>query len=128
MKIRPLKAPQRDEPYSRVWALVRQVPPGRVISYGQVAALLDPPIDISGEDYQLYGARWVGQAMRGCPADVPWQRVLNAQGKISLPGPGGAEQRALLEDEGVNFNESDRVDLRRYGWSGPNAPQQAELF
>lgn len=128
MQIRPLSPPQRDEYFSRVWALVRKVPPGHVISYGQVAALLDPPTDISMEDYRLYGARWVGQAMRGCPADVPWQRVLNAQGKISLPGAGGAEQRALLEDEGVDFDQKDRVNFEKFGWQGPNSPHQATLF
>lgn len=128
MRIRPLSAPQRDEFFSRVWALVRKVPPGRVVSYGQVATLLDPPVDILLEDYRLYGARWVGQAMRGCPPDVPWQRVLNAQGKISLPGAGGAEQRALLESEGVIFDERERVDLDRYGWHGTDAPHQAALF
>jgi methylated-DNA-protein-cysteine methyltransferase-like protein len=128
MKIRPLSAPQRAEYFSRVWSLVREVPSGRVISYGQVAALLDPPDGLQAEDNRIYGARWVGQAMRNCPPDVPWQRVLNAQGKISLPGEGGAHQRELLEEEGVVFDERERVDLRIYGWDGPDAPYQASLF
>jgi methylated-DNA-protein-cysteine methyltransferase-like protein len=53
--------------------------------------------------------------MAACPPDVPWQRVINAQGKIS-PRPGAQEQRRLLEQEGVIFDAKDRVDLERYGW------------
>jgi hypothetical protein len=53
------------------------------------------------------------------PEGVPWQRVVNAQGKISLkPGKGAEQQRKLLEDEGVIFDERDRIDLEVYGWSG----------
>ena len=59
--------------------------------------------------------------MAGCSADVPWQRVLNAQGKVILrPGSGGEQQRKLLEDEGVIFNDRERVDLSIYGWEGPS--------
>jgi methylated-DNA-protein-cysteine methyltransferase-like protein len=58
--------------------------------------------------------------MAACPADVPWQRVINAQGKISVrKGGGSLEQRALLEAEGVEFDDRERVDLARYGWPGP---------
>jgi methylated-DNA-protein-cysteine methyltransferase-like protein len=59
--------------------------------------------------------------MAACPEGVPWQRVINAQGKISLrPGGGGQAQRQLLEDEGVQFDERDRIDLKRYQWNGPS--------
>ena len=68
--------------------------------------------------------------MAACPDDVPWQRVINSQGKIS-PRPGGAEkQRILLEEEGVEFVK-DKVDLKKYGWRGPDeadAPRQETLF
>jgi methylated-DNA-protein-cysteine methyltransferase-like protein len=57
--------------------------------------------------------------MAACPSDVPWQRVLNSQGRVSLR-PGGAEQRRLLEEEGVVFDSRDRVDLKVYGWKGPS--------
>jgi hypothetical protein len=56
--------------------------------------------------------------MANCPGDVPWQRVINSQGKISLR-PGGNQQRLLLEGEGVEFDEHDRVDLKRFRWEGP---------
>ena len=106
---------------SLVWEIVRQIPPGKVCSYGQIAAMIPPPPGMSGRDYLAWGARWVGGAMAGCPADVPWQRVINAQGKVSLrPGSGGEQQRMLLEDEGVIFDERERVDLARFGWEGPS--------
>ncbi|OGO66664.1 MAG: hypothetical protein A2030_08760 [Chloroflexi bacterium RBG_19FT_COMBO_50_10] len=58
--------------------------------------------------------------MAACPQDVPWQRVINSQGKVSLrPGGGGSNQRELLEAEGVIFDERDRVDLKIYAWDGP---------
>ena len=57
--------------------------------------------------------------MAHCPEDVPWQRVINSQGKIS-PRPGAEKQRELLEDEGVEFSESGIVDLARFGWKGPD--------
>jgi methylated-DNA-protein-cysteine methyltransferase-like protein len=57
--------------------------------------------------------------MAACPENVPWQRVINAQGKISLrQGSGGTRQRELLEAEGVQFDERDRVDLKQYQWEG----------
>jgi len=113
--------PGRFEFNSLVWEIVRQIPPGKVCSYGQIAAMIPPPSGMSGRDYMAWGARWVGGAMAGCPADVPWQRVLNAQGKVSLrPGNGGEQQRRLLEDEGVLFDDREKVDLSIYGWDGPS--------
>jgi methylated-DNA-protein-cysteine methyltransferase-like protein len=71
------------------------------------------------KDYAAFGPRWVGGAMAACPEGVPWQRVVNAQGKISLrPGQGSSKQRELLEDEGVEFDSRDRIDLDIYGWEG----------
>jgi methylated-DNA-protein-cysteine methyltransferase-like protein len=56
--------------------------------------------------------------MAECPAEVPWQRVVNAQGKIS-PRRGAELQRKLLESEGVVFDDRQRIDMTRYGWDGP---------
>jgi methylated-DNA-protein-cysteine methyltransferase related protein len=99
----------------RVHALVRRVPRGRVVTYGQVAALLGSP----------RAARAVGHAMRVCPAGVPWHRVVNGQGAISRRGDGSGalSQRLLLEGEGVRFARG-RIDLGRFGWRarGPSAP------
>jgi len=102
-----------------VWEIVRQIPPGKVATYGQIAAMVPPPEGMTTWDYRAFGARWVGGAMAACPEDVPWHRVINAQGKISLRR-GAEEQRDRLEAEGVEFDEHGRVDLRRYRWEGPD--------
>lgn len=117
---RYVSPPKREEFNRQVWDLVRQIPAGKVSTYGKIAALLPPPPGMDIKAYLAFGPRWVGGAMAACPQDVPWQRVINSQGKVSLrPGGGGAHQRQLLEDEGVVFNEHDRVDLKIYAWEGP---------
>lgn len=102
---------------SLVWDLVRRIPRGRVATYGQIALMLPPPPGVDVEAYRAFGSRWVGGAMANCPDDVPWQRVINSKGEIS-PRPGADRQRGLLEGEGVVFNEKDRVDLKKFGWTG----------
>jgi methylated-DNA-protein-cysteine methyltransferase-like protein len=102
-----------------VWEIVRQIPPGQVSTYGKIAAMIPPPEGMNLRSYEAFGARWVGGAMAACPEGVPWQRVINSQGKISLR-PGGNEQRRLLEEEGVIFDEKGRVNLKRFGWEGPS--------
>jgi methylated-DNA-protein-cysteine methyltransferase related protein len=105
---------------AQVWEIVRQIPTGKVSTYGKIAALIPPPGKMNLKDYLAWGARWVGGAMSACPEDVPWQRVINAQGKISLrPGSGHLRQRQLLEDEGVEFDVREKIDLARFGWEGP---------
>ena len=100
-----------------VWEIVRQIPAGKVASYGEIAARVPSLEGIDGDSLRAFGASWVGGAMAACPPDVPWQRVVNAQGKISLPkGRGYERQKALLEDEGIVFDERDRIDLKRFGW------------
>jgi methylated-DNA-protein-cysteine methyltransferase-like protein len=111
--------------YQRVYALVRQVPPGKVVTYGQVAALLGSP----------RAARAVGYALRYVPAgsDVPWHRVINYRGGISprYPAESPLIQRLLLESEGVGFDTQDCVDLSRYRWHAAaqetkNRPRRAQ--
>ena len=124
--------PNQQAYYEQVWQLVRQIPRGKVAAYGQIALMIPPPAGVEIEAYKAFGPRWVGGAMAACPDDVPWQRVINSQGKIS-PRPGGAEkQRQLLEQEGVEFDAKDRVDLKKYGWKGLNEedvePEQPNLF
>lgn len=103
-----------------VWDIVRSIPPGRVATYGQIANLVTIPGGISPQDYRAFAPRWVGGAMAACPPDVPWQRVINSQGKISLSGMAGARQRELLESEGIIFDERERIDLKRFAWVGPD--------
>lgn len=102
---------------AKVWDIVRQIPFGKVATYGQIARLINPPSEIDAKTYLAFGARWVGTAMATCPADVPWHRVINAQGKVSLRE--GAElQKQLLEAEGIVFDNHQKVDLSRFGWEG----------
>jgi methylated-DNA-protein-cysteine methyltransferase-like protein len=99
----------------QIWDLVCRIPPGRVATYGQLAKLLPPPPGVAASSYLSLGPRWVGAAMAKCPDEVPWQRVINSKGEISIR-PGAEEQRRLLEEEGVEFNAHGRVDLERFGW------------
>ena len=116
--------PNRDEFNRLVWDIVRQVPPGKVTTYGFIASLIPPPSGVDAGDYRAWGARWVGGAMAACPPDVPWQRVVSSQGTISLrPGSGGRRQHELLEAEGVQFDYRERIDLGRYAWDGPGEDQ-----
>jgi len=113
----------RDVFNIQVWEIVKQIPSGRVSTYGQIAAMIPPPEGVTPQSYKAFGARWVGGAMAACPQGVPWQRVINSQGKISLrKGDGPNVQQELLEEEGVEFDDRQRVNLSRYGWSGP--PQE----
>jgi methylated-DNA-protein-cysteine methyltransferase-like protein len=105
---------------ARVWEIVAQIPPGKVSTYGQIAAMIPPPAGMEAHRYASFSPRWVGGAMAACPEGIPWQRVINSQGKISLrPGGGSQRQRQLLEAEGVEFDQRERVNLKRFGWNGP---------
>ncbi len=98
--------------YERIYSLVRQIPPGRVATYGQIAAMVGGCT-----------ARMVGYAMAALPfdTDVPWQRVINRQGQVSprSSGHGSAVQRQLLEAESVSFDAKDCVDFDQVEWAGP---------
>lgn len=121
--------PNPQSYYEQVWQIVRQVPLGRVVTYGQIAQLIPSPAGIDPQEYKAFGPRWVGEAMAASPGDVPWQRVINSQGKISQR-PGAQRQRQLLEEEGILFTK-DKIDLKLYQWRGPNQPdepRQARLF
>ena len=104
---------------NQVWEIARQVPGGRVTTYGQIARMIPPPDGMPQRSYDALGPRWVGGAMAACPEDVPWQRVINSQGRISLR-PGGENQRRLLEEEDVEFSSNGKVDFQRFGWNGPD--------
>jgi methylated-DNA-protein-cysteine methyltransferase-like protein len=108
----PERPADADSLPQRLARLLRQVPAGRVVTYGWLARWLGMP----------RGARQVGWAMHQITDadDLPWYRVVNMRGESSLRDPAGvALQRALLQDEGVEFDAEGRVDLARFGWSGP---------
>lgn len=99
--------------YEAVYRVVRLIPRGRVMTYGQIATLLGSP----------RAARAVGYAMHasGGLDDVPWQRVINYQGRISAHTEVERPilQRKLLEGEGIVFDETEACDLAKYRWEPP---------
>ena len=92
----------------QVYALVAQIPPGKVAAYGQIARALGRP----------RAAREVGWAMSQCPEDLPWQRVVMADGSVAAGGHGDM-RRSRLEAEGVLFKADGRVDMKACGWEIP---------
>lgn len=100
-----------SDSYGRIYAVVRRIPRGRVATYGQVALLAGLPRQ----------PRLVGYAMHALPngTDLPWHRVINAQGRVSARSgddAGGLRQRVLLEAEGLRFDAAGRISLARHGW------------
>jgi methylated-DNA-protein-cysteine methyltransferase-like protein len=97
--------------YQSVWKVVSEIPSGHVLTYGEVARLSGMP----------RAARRVSQALRRAPRgmELPWHRVINAQGKISFPedSSGWMQQKDKLENEGVVFLNG-KVDLERFGYRG----------
>ena len=102
---------------TRVVAWVRQIPPGQVASYGDIAALAGSP----------RAARGVGAVLNGLPtgSDVPWWRVVNRVGHLSIPAELGRRtlQRTLLVDEDVRFTTGGGVDLEGHHWRGPDGDE-----
>lgn len=99
----------RQTSFKQVHDVVRRIPRARVMTYGQIATEIENRLS----------ARAVGWALHGCPADLPWHRVVNASGGCStdrLPDNPAGFQRALLEEEGVEFRKNGTLDLSRYRW------------
>jgi methylated-DNA-protein-cysteine methyltransferase-like protein len=109
MKHPPKELHRQSPTYQAIYSVVRQIPRGRIATYGQVAGLAGLP----GH------ARLVGYALHNLPGDtrIPWHRVINAQGKISLTEMDGMRdmQLRLLRREGVTFFK-ERTDFGRFGW------------
>lgn len=102
----------------KVYEIVQAIPPGRVMTYGAVAALIPPLQTVDPLAFRRVRARWVGYALADCSEDLPWQRVVNAHGRISPRlGDGPPVQRVLLEAEGVAFDRRGTLDLARLAWS-----------
>jgi methylated-DNA-protein-cysteine methyltransferase-like protein len=102
---------QYSDNYRKIWETVKKIPAGKVASYGQIAKKAG-----LGSN-----AKMVGYAMHSLPenSDVPWHRVINAQGKISLRKTQNYYQiqKMLLEKEGIEFI-NERIDLNKFGWQG----------
>ena len=108
--------------YSRIYTVVRQIPAGRVATYGQIAQL------VGGCTPRMVGYALASLSFADAEkGNVPWQRVINAQGKISPRGgsDGAQIQRDLLEAEGVRF-DGERINLLDFRWDGPSWAWLAE--
>jgi methylated-DNA-protein-cysteine methyltransferase-like protein len=104
---RELTGSGKGHSYIAIWRTVKKIPRGRVSTYGVIARLAGLP----GQ------ARLVGYALHNLPegAGVPWQRVVNAKGSVSLPRAGASRQTSRLKAEGIRFTNG-RVPLETYGW------------
>jgi methylated-DNA-protein-cysteine methyltransferase-like protein len=101
---------ERSKAFEAVYRLVRRIPRGRVMTYGQIAGLIEHRLS----------PRAVGWALHGCPKNVPWQRVVNASGACStdrLPDTPTGLQRAMLESEGIAFRANETLDLESCRWT-----------
>lgn len=126
--------PNPKQFFETVWDIVLQIPEGKVSTYGQIASMIPPPDTVDPEQMSRLAPRWVGTAMRKTPKGkgIPWQRVINSQGKISFPvgTPNAEEQQRLLEMEGVEFDAKGKVNFAVVGWQGPdeNYLEAQDLF
>jgi methylated-DNA-protein-cysteine methyltransferase-like protein len=103
------KAQDTDSFSQRAKRIIKNVPRGKVATYGQIAALAGNPL----------GARQIVRILHSSSKKdrLPWQRIVNRKGQIALkPGFGYEEQKQLLEKEGVSFSINGAIDLKRYGW------------
>ena len=102
----------RSPVYRRILDTVRQIPYGQVATYGQVALIVGDCTP-----------RMVGYCLASLDfdSDVPWQRVINYQGRVSprSTGHGSQLQRELLMEEGVVFDHQGRISFRKFGWMEP---------
>jgi Predicted methylated DNA-protein cysteine methyltransferase len=99
-------------PFEAVYAWVRRIPPGRVMTYGQISHLI-------GERLSAQGVGWALRASIRRRDDLPWHRVVNARGGLStgkLSFRLAEEQRARLTSEGITFRTDGTLDLARYRW------------
>src|SRR3954469_15303223 len=105
-----------DGTHRRIHDAVRRIPRGRVATYGQIARVARLP----GQ------ARLGGYALHALPrgSTVPWQRVVNARGEISVGGESGVRQRQLLEREGIRFDPRGRIPLTKFQWRAGSAPHK----
>jgi methylated-DNA-protein-cysteine methyltransferase-like protein len=112
---------QKSEAYAqfcqRVYAIVKTIPTGRVMTYGGIAMHVPCPAGYDPLAYARIRARWVGYALKACPEDVPWWRVVNAKGCVSLRmGHGPYIQPRMLEEEGLQVEQGKIVHLNQYLW------------
>jgi methylated-DNA-protein-cysteine methyltransferase-like protein len=114
-----------------VWKIVRQVPRAFVTTFGQIASMIPSPEGVEAKDYERLAPRWVGDAMNAVSRidepTIPWHRVINSKGTISLPEESISyrQQRDRLRAEGL-IDAKGVADFDAHGWEGPDAAWLAE--
>lgn len=102
-----------SDTYKKIYRVIRKIPRGKVATYGQIARLAGFPNQARLAGYALHALR-----ENASSEAVPWWRVINAKGEISLTDFSGADlQRSLLEREGIVLSPHGKVDLEEYGWN-----------
>ncbi len=105
-----------DDFRARVYEIVSHIPRGKVMYYGQIAALVSSP----------RAARIVGGVAHWGDPDLPWQRVVMKDGRLAYPG-GVAGHRVALEEEGIEFTDDNKVNMSKHLWQPPNPNQNSLL-
>lgn len=99
----------------QVKKIIKSIPPGKVATYGQIAMMAGNPRGVRGVVWILHSS--------SRKADLPWHRVINSKGRISLaPGQGYEEQKSRLQAEGIKFDSEDRIDPERFLWRHGRKP------
>lgn len=104
--------------YQQIYSVVKQIPQGKVTSYGRIASMLGAAGAARQVGYAMSALRYKADDPQYY--DIPWQRVINSQGKISIKGSrfNKLKQAELLRDDGVEVSEDLSVDLEKYLWEG----------
>jgi methylated-DNA-protein-cysteine methyltransferase-like protein len=107
----------------QVYSVVRSIPKGKVMTYGGIAAEIPEPAGMDPLAYKRIRARWAGYALKKCPDDVPWWRVVNRHGQVSpRMGHGPHIQRIRLEEEGIPMDDVGIISLEAAIWRSTGAP------
>lgn len=126
------KIPGMEKPnfYLQVYRVVQRIPPGRVTSYGRIALMLSRPNAARAVGYALSALSAPDSGEPYTSASVPWQRVVNNKGRISIHSRdhAAAEQARLLQAEGVAVDEHGRIDLTMYLWQGLNLAELDDIL
>jgi methylated-DNA-protein-cysteine methyltransferase-like protein len=114
--------------YDQVYAVVRRIPRGKVTSYGRIARMLGRPNAARAVGYALSALKDKSEDARY--ADVPWQRVINQQGRITIVNReySALEQAGILREEGVKVSEALTVDLSVYLWDGLHLVEMDDIL
>lgn len=113
-------AVSKSSPFELVYQVVRKIPKGKVLTYGVVSHLINSRLSAQG-------VGWALNALKSTEQSVPWHRVVNAKGGLSTyknPDIPMDLQKALLENEGIKFNQEGLLDLKKYLWTDYSGPRE----